>query len=349
LQSQAKFTDLREIRMSSKISIESQLLDLSTTVDKITAGEFLIVAADENLLNKLPSGNWIGGSIPYFMADAGGEVNKDKIFVNTIKGVEGNSQPRITLYDPQSISRIATDAPDNGFTIAVLPAGSEVHSEYAQNAPGYQNMFFSPLMGWIAGVHLNDVDTAQAKTVFGPGAMLATDKAVAMHVSLPDGQMANVHIVNLFEQGKGDIITFPSTNFKVDSCFVNGEKTYLSDYINNNNIDTKLPLVADYNGLNVNVSVQSVSGSEVALYAPVFADVEYQFAAPVDDYVSTFNEAMDGQDTNKAAYACNCILNFVYSELEGKKTGTLMGPITFGEIAYQLLNQTLVYMTIDDI
>ena len=335
--------------MSSKISIDSQLLDLATTAEKISAGEFLIIAADESLLSQLPSGNWIGGSIPYFMAESGGEVSKDKIFVNTVKGVEGNSQPRITIYDSQSISRIAADAPDNGFTIAVVPAGSDVHAEYAQNAPSYQNMFFSPLMGWVAGVHLDDVESSSAKTVFGPGAMLAADKAVAMHVSLPEGQMANVHIVNLFEQGKGDKITFPSTNFKVDTCFVNGTETNFSEYISSNNIDTRLPLVADYNGLNVNVSVQAVNSADVALYAPVFADVEYQFAEPVADYVSTFNEAMSGQDTSKASYGCNCILNFLYSELEGKKTGSLMGPITFGEIAYQLLNQTLVYMTIDDL
>ncbi|MFT6155099.1 MAG: hypothetical protein ACJA0E_002260 [Bermanella sp.] len=139
-------------------------------------------------------------------------------------------------------------------------------------------MFFPPLMGWIAGVHLNDVDTEEAKTVFGPGAMLATDKAVAMHVSLPDGQMVNVHIVNLFEQGKCDKITLPSTDFNVDTCFLNGERARLSDYINHNNIDIKLPLVADYNGRNVNVSVQAVTGSEVVLYAPV------------GDYVSTLHK-----------------------------------------------------------
>ena len=47
-------------------------------------------------------------------------------------------------------------------------------------------------------------------------------------------------------------------------------------------------------------------------------------------------------------FSCNCILNYLYSELEGKKTGGITGPITFGEIAYQLLNQTMVYLTIED-
>ncbi len=38
------------------------------------------------------------------------------------------------------------------------------------------------------------------------------------------------------------------------------------------------------------------------------------------------------------------MLNYVYGKLEGRHTGKLTGPITFGEIAYQLLNQTLVYL-----
>ena len=28
------------------------------------------------------------------------------------------------------------------------------------------------------------------------------------------------------------------------------------------------------------------------------------------------------------------------------RTGEMVGPITFGEVAYQLLNQTMVYLTI---
>lgn len=331
----------------SNVTITSQLLDLASTIDRIESGDFLIIAADESLLTQLPSGNWIGGTIPYFMSENGGLVSKEQIFVNALEGLSGNTQPRITPYDTKSISRIAQDAPDNGFTITILPAGSDVHSEYAQNAPSFPNMFFSPLIGWVAGVHLDDVDTHQAKTVFGPGAMAMADKAVAMHVPLPADQIANIHIVNLFEQGNGPKIVFPSTSFSVDTCLVDGVETNLAQYINTNGIDTRLPLVADYNGINVNVSVQAINGGDVALYAPVFADVEYQFATPVADYVSSFNQAISSQEINKASYGCNCILNFLYSELEGKKTGNLTGPMTFGEIAYQLLNQTLVYMSIE--
>lgn len=39
-------------------------------------------------------------------------------------------------------------------------------------------------------------------------------------------------------------------------------------------------------------------------------------------------------------------IDFVYIEAEGM-TAHMQGPITFGEIAYMLLNQTLVYLTLE--
>ena len=45
-------------------------------------------------------------------------------------------------------------------------------------------------------------------------------------------------------------------------------------------------------------------------------------------------------------FACNCVLNYLHGQLEGRRTGTVLGPMTFGEIAYQLLNQTMVYITV---
>jgi hypothetical protein len=42
-------------------------------------------------------------------------------------------------------------------------------------------------------------------------------------------------------------------------------------------------------------------------------------------------------------------LNYLYGKLEGRKTGDLTGPITFGEIAFQLLNQTLVYLEVTEV
>ena len=78
----------------------------------------------------------------------------------------------------------------------------------------------------------------------------------------------------------------------------------------------------------------------------MFDDIEYRFAAPVSDYMQAFSAQLPN-NTETVGFACNCILNYLYSELEGKKVPTMLGPMTFGEIAYQLLNQTLVYLTIE--
>ena len=109
----------------------------------------------------------------------------------------------------------------------------------------------------------------------------------------------------------------------------------------------RLPLVADYCGALVNVSIKAVdrASGRVELYAPVFPGLDYRIAAPVDDYVASFHQALPGQ-TPEIAFSCNCILNYLHSGLEGKRTGDLVGPFTFGEIGYQLLNQTLVYLTV---
>lgn len=40
------------------------------------------------------------------------------------------------------------------------------------------------------------------------------------------------------------------------------------------------------------------------------------------------------------------MLNHLYSGLEGLRTEDLDGPMTFGEAAYQLLSQTIVYVAL---
>lgn len=331
------------------ISFENTIVDRVTLEKKIAQGEFLLIAGDEAVLSSLPSGNWVGGTIPYFMTEEGGKVDQETIYVTTISGVASSGPPRITLYDVNSISRIATEAPEHGFTVLILPAASEVHLSYAQNAPDYPNMFFSPIVGWISGVHLNDLESKNAKVGFGPASGMLTDShAVAMHIPLPEHQVANIRTVNLFSQGGGDSIRFPKGGFSVKDCVVNGEAVDFAGYLKEKSIDTRLPLVADYSGVMVNVSVQEIT-DEVKLYAPVFEDFEYRFAQPIADYVTEFDRALPSADADNIAFSCNCILNFLYSELDGKKTGRLTGPITFGEVAYQLLNQTLVYLTLESV
>lgn len=330
------------------ITFHNSIVDRATVNDMIARGDHLIIAGDERMIKDLPAGNWIAGTIPYFMTDTGGRTDQDSIYITQIAGLPAANAPRITLYDSTNISRIAQEAPQHGFTVVILPAGSDVHLNYAQNAPDYPNMYFSPIIGWIAGVHLDEINSRQAKIGFGPGAgLLSSDRAVAMHINLPEDMVANVKIVNLFGQGTGPSISFDDGGFTARTCMVEGREWNLAEYVREHKIDTRLPLVANYCGVMVNVSIQEVGNSEVALYAPVFPGVEYKFAGVVSDYVGEFNRALPAEESGNVAFSCNCILNYLYSELDGKQTGALTGPFTFGEVAYQLLNQTLVYLTVD--
>jgi hypothetical protein len=162
--------------------------------------------------------------------------------------------------------------------------------------------------------------------------------------------MAVLDIINPFRPGTGDTIVFESEGFTSSGdCRIAGEPANLARYIRENAINTKLPLIADYNGALINVSIQSVDHETgtVKFYAPVFSGVAYRFAEPIADYVEAFDSA--GQTgADGLVFSCNCILNYLYAELEGERTGNFTGPVTFGEIAYMLLNQTVVYLKIID-
>jgi hypothetical protein len=323
------------------------LWNLEQTSQAIRNGEVLSLAADEELLARLPKGAWIGGTIPYFMSDEGGQITRDKIFASRLPCKA--SEVSIRTYGTPDLAKILVDAPENGFSIIIIPALSEAHSAYARNAPGFEGMFLKPIIGWISGVHLDDLGKVSPKVFDGHAGLISNHRAVVLHVKLPPNKIANMGIVNLFSQGRGDAIKFPETGFSASRCFVNGRACNFADYLTEKKIDTRLPLVADYCGAMVNVSFQTVDQHKktVSFYAPVFDDVEYRIAQPVKDYVAGFQAALPKMNGD-VTFSCNCILNFLYSELEGKKTAHMTGPMTFGEVAYQLLNQTMVYMVVED-
>ncbi|HTP26763.1 MAG TPA: hypothetical protein VMK12_14065, partial [Anaeromyxobacteraceae bacterium] len=319
--------------------------DYLYTIDEVTAmigsGEGLLLAADEPLLRKLPKGKWIAGTIPYFMTLAGGMVDRQRIFVHRLP--EGLACQAIRRYGEGDISKVYADLPPDSFGVIIAPASSPVHLAYALNAPTYPMFARRPLIGWIAGVHLSELGSRTAKVFDGTTGEAMEQQAVVMHVSLPKGKSAQLGIINIFRQGTGPAITFPTSGFSAREVDIDGTKRNLAEYIRDNKIDTRLPLVADYCGIDINVSFQSVDADkgEVKFYAPVFSSVPYHHAKPVGDYVAEFVSKVPKNANGRIAFSCNCILNYLHSGLEGRKTGDIACPITFGEVAYQLLNQTL--------
>jgi hypothetical protein len=320
------------------------LKTLEQTAAIIEGKKLLHISGAEALLRKLPMGNWMGGSTEYFLDASGGQVRNDVLDVLELDF----SEYRFASYDARTMSNITHDAYDNGFSIIILPFDSEVHRQYAQNASDYEGIFSTNIVGWISGTNLEATGQTPV-AVNGVSGEVMTDRAAVLHVRLPKGKIAQLSIVNIFcADVKSPVITFAEDGFKVKNCFVDGKETVFADYIARNDLDTKLPLVGDYSGAGVNISVKSVEGGIVTFYAPVFKGIEYRFADAIPDYVEAFHGKIREIANRDSIFSCNCILNFLYGDLKGKNIGGFYGPITFGEVAWQLLNQTLVYLQIVD-
>ena len=323
------------------------LYRVSEVSEMIKNGEILFLSGDERTLIELPKGKWIGGTIPYFMSEKGGLVTHDEIQV--VKLPSTITDFTIKSYEVSELKDIPKDYLSNGFSYIIIPAFSEVHKRYAKDCSSYEGLFDKPLIGWISGVDLAEVGVNSAKAINGMTGEVTDSKAVVMHLNLPLNKFAKINIINLFKQGKGDTITFDTMAFEVSDCKINGEPANLFEYLSSNNIDPQLPLVADYMGAMINVGIQTINSetSKIRFFAPVFPGIEYKIANPIGDYEKEFTAELNKDDI-RPLFSCNCILNYQYARLEGKKTGHIVGPMTFGEIAYMLLNQTMVYVTIED-
>lgn len=325
----------------------NELISIESAAELIRAGACLSLAGPESALDQLPKGNWIAGTIPYFMVRSGGTVvTEGKVFATDLSQL---GRVSIGCYGPDELAGIVANAPDNGFSLAIIPAGGRAHQKFAADAANYPDAFIKPTVGWIAGVHLADLGRARPKVYDGRDASKHEDRAVVAYVSLPAAQLASLEIVNLFEADADAVLRFDEVSFAVRDCTVNGERRNFASYLRQRGLEHgRLPLVGDYAGARVNVSLQAIDDAEgvVKLYAPVFPGVNYRFARPVADYAATFRARLAEVDPTGIVMGCNCILNFVFGELENQAIGGIEGPITFGEIAYQLLNQTLVMIRI---
>jgi hypothetical protein len=326
----------------------NKLYTVEEVAGLIGEGKRLLLAGDEGLLKQLPPGYWIGGTIPYFMTDRGGEISRDKVFVTEMPSFV--SDISIQTYSEQDIDQVYSEAISPGFSVLLMPSASPVHLDFALKAPDFEDFLRVPLIGWITGVHVDDLGRVAPRVFYGPTKESYTDRALVMHCSLPPGRFADLDIINSFEPDRtGPAFQFPVNGFSAGNCLIDDEEANLAEFFRDRGVDTKFPLVADYNGTMINISIQTVDPDRgrVDFYAPVFAGVTYHLAKPIEDFIGKFQQKLNSIEMGENIfYSCNCVLNFLYGDLEGRMTGPLTGPATFGEVAYQLLNQTLVYLRI---
>lgn len=322
-----------------------QLLNIVDASAMIASGATLHIAGDEDALSRLPKGNWIGGTIPYFITPEGGRCDRQNLLVTPLDRAGGSV--RVVTIGLDALAAIATDAPANGFTLAIIPGMTDIHKAFALQAPEIPEIFEHPLVGWIAGVHLDDLGACKPKAFDGTTGIAHDDRIVALRVDLPPGRIADIGIVNIFEPGDGETICFPETAFEAKEAIIGGERVDFAKWLTDRGVDTRFPLVADYSGEKINVSFQAVDreAGVVRFYAPVVTGVDYKLAVPVTDY-KTDLAAHIAEKPIEPLFGCNCILNYLYGGLEGQTGIPIPGPATFGEVAYMLLNQTLVYLDV---
>jgi len=328
-------------------SPKNALVSLELASEFIRSGAALSIAGPEQLLAKLPAGNWVGGTSSYFVAANGGVKAADKVFVTRLSEEIGTA--RLVYYHASALKDIVHDAPENGFSFTIIASGSIALRRFSREGRFWPDIFLKPLIGWIAGVDLSLPGKPTPKIYNGSDGSSYEDGAVVAHVSLPPGRRASIETVNIFERDLCGVIRFPKTTSEVVECTVNGVPTKLVDYLaSHGNADGKLPMIGDFAGAGINVSVKAIypATGQVSLFAPVFPDVEYYLALPVENYAARFAEELVKWEGKDVVFSCNCILNYLYGGFEGKLTGTPQGPVTFGEIAYLLLNQTMVVLTI---
>lgn len=325
--------------------MKNHLLSLSDTVALIAAGHPLSIAGPEALLAQLPRGAWIGGTTVYALTENGGARIDDRLFVTQFPEATGAT---IRHLPTEALDTLAQGYAPGGVSLVLIPAFSSAHSAFAMDGMGYPGLFDQPLMGWVTGVPVEEIGTTAPAVFDGATGLRHSDGALLMHLALPQGSSTSLDIVNIFTQSNDPATTFcfPRTGFTATEVNVGGKTVNLARYITEQGLDTRLPLVANYAGALINVSIRAVDAEkgEVSFFAPVVEGAVYHLANPLADYAAAF--AAQIGEGGGGTHSCNCILNYLYGDMAGQKTGKYIGPVTFGEIAYILLNQTLVKLDI---
>ena len=211
------------------------------------------------------------------------------------------------------------------------------------NAVNFENFAAYPVCGWISGQPIDKIVTEKSYTVSGVGPSISSEKGVAMHISLPETKYAEIHIFNPFEQGDGDVITFDRSEMMITDVNINGVKRNFSEYFHEKKYDgIYLPLVANYSGAMLNISCIPVD-DKIQISAPVFEHIEYRFAK-INPQITE-----PELDSDKIIFSFTCVHIFLQPEYCEKYLKKMDGPVVFGEIAYQLVNQTTVYVSIGDV
>ncbi|MDE0472290.1 MAG: hypothetical protein OXH57_10155 [Ekhidna sp.] len=208
-----------------------------------------------------------------------------------------------------------------------------------------KDVFKSPIIGWTSGVLLEKVGKKVLKVIDGNTGKFYDNQALIMHCDLPSNITPVLGIINI-QEPEGSYLEFGKGATEVKECIIDGKKQNIYDYFKSEGMGLDQPLINDVNGSSLNTSILDDEAKTAKFYVPVSPDYKYQISKPLSDYEEKFEKKYK-TIKKQIHFRCNCILNYLFAKLEGEKTGDVTGFITFGEIAYLILNQTMAYLTLE--
>ena len=90
---------------------------------------------------------------------------------------------------------------------------------------------------------------------------------------------------------------------------IDGQPKNFAEYLVEEKIDTSMPLVANYAGASINVSIRAVDAAcgDVQFFAPVVTGENYRLGAPRADYTRCMAACARSLDRPECALVCRCI------------------------------------------
>ena len=329
------------------------------SVDEVNAmiekGDILLLAGDAALLSQLHKGNWIAGATSRFI-ESGKEpmCERNKIFVHNLTDIAG--EVKLGVYDASSISGIYDDAFDNGFSVLIMPFFSDVVKEYSINCSEYSNFASRHVCGWIATVSLySEYEQNDESLVFsGKSGTSYAKEGVVMHIGLPADKYAEIHVFSPFIPEGEDVIIFEENRQQVEDAIINGNKKNFRQYLIEQQIDrthdstiiSRKCLAGDYGGFFMNVSIAPERELDlekyVTLAAPVYKNIPYRLANMDNIAYERMKRQLDGE----IVYSFTCVNNYARPDTFSKYLTQMSGQFVYGEIAYYLLNNATVFVTV---
>ncbi|MCR5453698.1 MAG: hypothetical protein K6F33_01765 [Bacteroidales bacterium] len=327
--------------------MKNGLYSKEKVIEFIKQGRIMHLCGSEAMLKDLPKGNWVAGMTPYFM-DNVGKICENKIYVDDFSFIAEACE--MSILDETNIAEIATrNKYSNGFVFVILPIDSQVYYTFANHSLEYDKIYDNPVVGYVSSTRLEDYGKKQPKVAIGSEGVLYGDKAAVMYVKVSDRLRVRAEIMNFDTiDDSTPALKFPKTGFQQRDCLIDGEQGKIANYLEavKSSIGHYPQLITSQNGALVNRDIKSVdvNTGESVFFSPAYESDVYYIVKPNNDYLATFNRRL-GRKTDVIA-CMSCTSYFLQGDFEYRHVD-FNGVYTFGEIAYQLLNKTIVTLEVD--